>query len=245
VFICVHPWIKIISKTLSDFSVGVRLMGEMQPPTDAELLADYAAHQSERAFAELVQRHLGLVYSAALRQVTDPHLAEEITQAVFIILARKAGSLAKGGLRRHVALAGWLCRTAHLAARDALKKERRRQLRDHHAYLESDMNSTEAETQAAWQHIAPLLDEAVAGLGETDRSGTSIACSPLACFASLADNDSRKSRFAHDGELMLRQIRFRRFGGSRQIWRALSPPVRARFVRGTCLWSPAASQKCR
>ncbi len=145
-------------------------MGEMQSPSDAGLLAEYAAHQSETAFAQLVARYVALVHTAALRQVGNPHLAEEITQAVFIILARKAGSLSNGGPRRHVALAGWLCRTAHLAACDALKTERRRQQRDRNAYLESVMNPTEAESQVAWQQIAPLLDAAVAQLGETDRA---------------------------------------------------------------------------
>jgi hypothetical protein len=58
----------------------------MQSPTDAELLAQYAASQSEAAFAQLVDRHLALVHSAALRQVGDAHLAEEITQALFISL---------------------------------------------------------------------------------------------------------------------------------------------------------------
>jgi DNA-directed RNA polymerase specialized sigma24 family protein len=82
---------------------------------DIQLAREYARSNSEDAFAELVSRHLNLVYSDAMRQVRDPHLAEEVTQAVFIILARKAGSLAAGTV-----LPGWLCRTARYESANAL-----------------------------------------------------------------------------------------------------------------------------
>jgi DNA-directed RNA polymerase specialized sigma24 family protein len=87
---------------------------------DMELVRQYAAHQSESAFAEIVSRHTNLVYSAALRRVRDPQLAEEITQAVFIILARKAASLTPGTI-----LPGWLYRTACYVANSARKREKK------------------------------------------------------------------------------------------------------------------------
>jgi RNA polymerase sigma factor (sigma-70 family) len=132
------------------------------PPTDAELLSDYAASRSDAAFAGLVERYVGLVYSSALRQVDSPQLAEDITQAVFIILARKSGSL--GG---KTILPGWLCRTAHFVARDALRTERRRRHREQEAYMQSALNEPEPDV---WPQVAPLLDEAVAQLRAADRA---------------------------------------------------------------------------
>ena len=129
---------------------------------DMMLIREYAKTGSEEAFAEVVSRHLNLVYSVAIRQVNEPHLAEEVTQAVFIVLARKAKSLGP-----KVVLSGWLCRTAHYASKDALKSQRRRQIREQEAYMQSILNEPDED---AWPQIAPLLDTALAQLGEKDHS---------------------------------------------------------------------------
>src|SRR5215472_18923181 len=97
----------------------------MQTADDIELLREYARHHSEEAFATLVSRHINLVYSAALRYTANHHQAEEVTQAVFIILARKAGSL-----RPATILEGWLYETTRLTALSFLRGERRRQFRE-------------------------------------------------------------------------------------------------------------------
>jgi RNA polymerase sigma factor (sigma-70 family) len=131
---------------------------------DMELVRDYARRGSEEAFATLVSRHVNLVYSVALHQLRDTHLAEEVTQAAFIILARKAGALSSKTI-----LSGWLCRTAQFAANDALRSQRRRQIREQEAYMQSVLNETEPDS-AAWQDIAPLLNVAMAGLGEKHHS---------------------------------------------------------------------------
>src|SRR6201996_8480062 len=111
-------------------------------PDDMALLQDYARNNSSEAFSELVNRHINLVYSVALRDVRDPHLAEEIAQVVFIILARKADSL---GLK--VILSGWLCRTARYASANAMTIQRRRLQREQEAYMQSTLNEPEPD---AW-----------------------------------------------------------------------------------------------
>src|SRR5258708_9159753 len=134
---------------------------------DMELVRQYATHQSESAFAALVSRHTNLVYSAALRRVSDPQLADEVTQAVFIILARKAGSLIPQTI-----LAGWLYRTACFTANSARKREYRRQQREQEAYMQSTLHET--QTDAAWKQMSPLLEEAMLRLGRGDRGALGL-----------------------------------------------------------------------
>lgn len=129
---------------------------------DLELVRQYAQCQSEPAFATLVSRHVNLVYSTALRQVGDPHLAEEVTQTVFIILARKAGALGP-----KTVVSGWLYRTARFAAANALTMQRRRQHREQEAYMQSQQKEPEAD---CWKEIAPLLETAMGQLGTGDHN---------------------------------------------------------------------------
>jgi RNA polymerase sigma factor (sigma-70 family) len=129
---------------------------------DMRLLQEYATGRSEQAFNALVSRHINLVFSAAMRSVSNPHQAEEITQAVFVILARKARAL-----RRGTVLSGWLYQTARLTAANYIRGEMRRQQREQQAHIQSTMNDPEPE---AWTQVGPLLDEAMAQLNEKDRN---------------------------------------------------------------------------
>jgi RNA polymerase sigma factor (sigma-70 family) len=137
---------------------------------DMTLVREFAASRSDAAFAELVARHIGLVHSAALRQAGDAHLAGDITQAVFIILARKAVALGP-----RTVLSAWLYRTTRYAAADALRARRRRQIREQEAFMQSNLNgggdaSSPSGNEEIWTQLAPLLDDALNQLGETDRA---------------------------------------------------------------------------
>lgn len=133
----------------------------MQEPDDIVLLRQYTEHGSEEAFATLVTRHVNKVYSVALRHTRNPHQAEEITQAVFVLLATKSKHLGKG-----VILSGWLYQTARLTAMTLIRGEARRTRREQKALMQTLSNETEADV---WAQIAPLLDTAIAGLQEPDR----------------------------------------------------------------------------
>jgi uncharacterized protein (TIGR03435 family) len=147
------------AKILLLFGFGVHVLCEMNQ--DMELLREYVSRQSEPAFETLVARYVNLVYSTAVRQMRDPHLAQEITQAVFIILARKAPTLGPDTI-----IPSWLHRTTVYAAADCLKSRRRRAQREQEAHMQSLGETSEDST---WVQIAPLLDNAIAALGEKDR----------------------------------------------------------------------------
>jgi RNA polymerase sigma factor (sigma-70 family) len=129
--------------------------------TDLDLLGQYARQNAQEAFAELVRRHVNLVYSAALRQVRSPQLAEEVAQSVFVDLARNASRFKPGTI-----LTAWLYRVARRTAIDVVRQESLRQLREQIAVEMTNMNSNTSE----WTQIEPLIDEAMDALDETDRS---------------------------------------------------------------------------
>lgn len=127
-----------------------------------ELLREFGKTGSDTAFKELVRRYIDLVYSVAVRRVRgDAHRAEDVVQTVFTDLARKAGSLPE-----EVMLGGWLHRHCCFVASNMMRAEFRRQAREQEA---AQMQSLESGYDAAWDEMAPVVDEAIQELEEPDR----------------------------------------------------------------------------
>ena len=133
---------------------------------DAELIRRYAEQRSEEAFAELVRRHLGLVYAAALRRLGgDAHGAADVAQGVFVKLARDAARLSG-----HGALTGWLYAATRNPAVDAIRANQRRAAREREAFTMNEILSAEvrvgaaAETEVEWARLRPVLDAAMDAL---------------------------------------------------------------------------------
>src|SRR5882724_10599892 len=131
---------------------------------DATLLTRYAQDRSEEAFGEIVQRHLTLVYSAALRRTDgDVHRAKDVAQIVFTAMARQAAALS-----HHAALTGWLYAATRNAAIDLMRAERRRRQREEKAHLMEEILSS-PESTPDWEKLRPVLDDAMDELDAPDR----------------------------------------------------------------------------
>jgi RNA polymerase sigma factor (sigma-70 family) len=131
---------------------------------DSELLRRYALGSSEEAFAELVRRHIGLVYNTALRRCGgDAHRAQDVAQVVFSSMARKARSL-----MQRPALAGWLHTSTRYAAIQMVRSESRRKVREQEALALNDPVPSETP-HADWEQLKPAIDDALQALSESDR----------------------------------------------------------------------------
>jgi RNA polymerase sigma factor (sigma-70 family) len=131
---------------------------------DSELLRRYAKDRSEEAFAELVGRHLNLVYAAALRLVGgDAHRAQDVAQQVFTALARQAAPLS-----HHASLTGWLYTCTRYTAAKAVRTEQRRQKHEWEAQSMHDLLEATAP-EASWDRLRPVLDDVMGELDARDR----------------------------------------------------------------------------
>lgn len=163
----------------------------MNDQTDAQLLRAYAENRSDPAFAELVRRHVDIVHSAALRMVCDSHLAQDVTQAVFLALASNAAQLTNRPV-----LPGWLHRTAQNIAAQTVRTDMRRRVREQEAAAMNQLLS--AEPDIVWEHIAPQLDTALGELSEADRDALLLryferkSASEMAATLGISDEAAQK-----------------------------------------------------
>src|SRR6476659_511534 len=118
---------------------------------DLELLRSYRETGSEAAFRELVDRHLPMVHSIALRRVRNPDWADEVAHAVFIALARKATSFSD-----RTVLAGWLYRATRFAAANLLRAEERRAQREKEAGV-AHLNERSGKDAISWEELSPIV----------------------------------------------------------------------------------------
>ncbi|ACB74627.1 RNA polymerase sigma factor [Opitutus terrae] len=159
-------------------------------PTDTELLHRYSAQRSEAAFAELVQRYIDVVYHTALRQSGGRRdVAEDITQAVFVLVAQKAGRL-----QGHEMLAGWLHTATRYVAKDHRRAEARRLIREREA---NAMHDDPRRAEVEWDRVRPVLDDALSELKPADREAVllryfmGISLAEVGARLSVSENAAR------------------------------------------------------
>ena len=158
--------------------------------TDRDLLTTYQRTPSPQLFAQIVSTHINLVYSVARRHVKDPHLAEDISQEVFLSLARKAPSL-----HPDTPLAGWLFTTARLTSLESLRAKSRRTRHESEAAMSQEPPALPGPT---WSLIAEDIDKAVAALPPTDRDAlllryfTGKSNSEIAATLAISEEAAKK-----------------------------------------------------
>ena len=131
---------------------------------DADPLRSYSQTGSPEAFAALVRTHIDLVYTAARRQTRDPHLADDITQAVFIVLSKKAGTISDPAR-----LPGWLIRTTRYAAHTAINIGVRRRRHEQQAAAMKPAFAA-GDDVSYLSDLLPALDQHLARLNDADRT---------------------------------------------------------------------------
>lgn len=128
---------------------------------DADLLRQFAEMQDEKSFATVVERHLGFVYAVCLRRLHNTHAAQDATQAVFVALARKANTVARGPN-----VIGWLHRSACYETRNIVRAQANRLARESEAQR---LGTTLAGSRMDLEGVDALLDDALAALPDRDR----------------------------------------------------------------------------
>jgi len=125
-----------------------------------DLLVEFRRTRSEKSFSDLVRKYTNLVYSVARRRTSNDLLAQEVTQLVFIKLAK-----APPKTDSDADLVGWLHRTTVNLSIDLWRSEARRRLREEQAVA----MQAEPAHDSSWTELSPELDSSLDELPDTDR----------------------------------------------------------------------------
>jgi len=149
-------------------------------PDDRNLLLRFVKNRDQDAFGVLVRQYIGLVYHSARRRVGDAHAAEDITQQVFTLLARKAARVCV-----HETLVGWLHTTTRLEAHQFLRRERRREAREKTGFMYDDLLTPDPVCD--WEKLQPVIDAALDRLDATDRDAVLLRFFHNQSFAAIGE----------------------------------------------------------